>query len=60
MSKRGIPHIVKDQCKAFVIEHKLPVAQYGILLNLALKSYKNLPVNERKDWTLEEVVKQKL
>lgn len=55
-----VPKKVKDACKAFIIERGLPFAQYGILLNLALKSYKHLSLDERETWTLEEVVKQGL
>ena len=58
--KTRIPVKVKEACKAFVIEHKLPFGQYGILLNLALKSYKNLTLQQRDTWSLEEVVKQGL
>lgn len=55
-----IPLKVKDACKAFMVERKLPIGQYGILLNLAIKSYKNLSLEDRDNWSLQEVIAQGL
>lgn len=55
-----VPVQVKETVKAFVIERKLPFGQYNILLRLALKSYKALPIGEREHWTLEDIVTQGL
>lgn len=57
---RRVPTAVKEAVKAFVIERKLPFGQYNILLKLAIKSYKALPLADRAQWSLEEVVKQGL
>lgn len=60
MKNGRIPKIVKDACKEFIKERELPVLQYGILLPLALKSYKALSLAERETWTLEQVTLQGL
>ena len=60
MKKGRIPKVVKDACKEYSIAKKLPLGQFSILLDLATQSYKNMPISERDEWTLEEVLKQGL
>lgn len=55
-----IPKIVKDACKAFMVERRLPIGQYPILLQLGMESYRSLSLNDRENWTLEEVITQGL
>lgn len=58
--KGRIPVVVREACKKFSSEKKLPLMQFKILLDLALKSYKNTPIAERDKWTLEAVITQGL
>lgn len=55
-----VPEIVRESCLKFILDNKIPFGMHRILLPLALKSYKNLPISQRDTWTLEEVVKQML
>lgn len=55
-----VPLIVEKACKDFIVQNKLEFGKYRILLPLAIKSYKALPLSERSTWTLEDVVWQGL
>lgn len=58
--KGRVPSVIKEHCKQFIVDNDLPFGKYGILLNLAIKSYKAMPIGLRDSWTLQEIVEQGL
>lgn len=59
-TKPRIPKVVLDAVHAYAKKMSIPPGQYGILLNLAIRSYKNMSLDEREKWTLEQVMIQGL
>lgn len=58
--KPRIALVVKTAVLEYSRKYGIPNGQVPILLDLAVKSYKNTPIGERDAWTLKAVVDQGL
>lgn len=52
--------MIHDACITHVAVNKMNPFMFRVLQPLAIKSYKNMPKEERKDWTLEQILIQGL
>ena len=60
MKRTRVPLKVRIACREWAQKMKIPPAQYPVLLEMAVKSYKNLSLAEREKWTLKQIMDQNI
>ena len=60
MKRTRVPLKVRIACREWAQKMEIPPAQYPTLLEMAVKSYKNLSLEARETWTLKEIMDQGL